>query len=80
MTYSLDSMSNLRPSNTTITIGDGKSITSQQVGTWQGYVTLSNGSQLKITLNDVAYVPELSSNLFSITKGLSNKATLSSNG
>ena len=80
MTYSLDGMSKLRPSNTTITIGDWKSITSQQVGTWQGYVTLSNGSQQKITLNDVSYVPELSSNLFSITKALSNKATLSSNG
>ena len=80
MTYSLEGMSKLRPSNTMITIGDRKSITSQQVGTWQGYVTLSNGSQQKITLNDVAYVPELSSNLFSITKALRNKATLSSNG
>ena len=80
MTYSLDGMSKLRPSNTTVTIGDGKSITSQQIGTWQGYITRLNGSQQKITLNEVAYVPELSSNLFSITKALSNKATLSSNG
>ena len=80
MTNSLDGMSKLRPSNTTITIGDGKSISSTQMGTWQGYVLRSNGTHHKITLQDVAYVPSLSSNLFSITKALSGKATLSSNG
>ena len=42
MTYSLDGMSKLCQSNMTITFGDGKSITSQQIGIWQGYVSLLN--------------------------------------
>ena len=80
MTNSLNGMIKLKQTNTTIQIGDGKSITGTQVGTWQGFVVNKDGSKSRLTLEEVAYVPTLAMNLFSITKALSNKATLSSNG
>ena len=80
MTSSLNGMTKLKQTNTTIQIGNGKSITGSQVGTWLGFVINKDGSKSRLTLEEVAYVPTLAMNLFSITKALSNKATLSSNG
>ena len=79
MTNSLSGMTKLKQTNTIIQIGDGESITGAQIGTWQGFI-INKGSKSRLTLEEVTYVPTLAMNLFSITKALSNKATLSSNG
>ena len=67
MTNSLSGMTKLKQTNTTIQMGEGKSITGTQVGTWQGFVINNDGSKSRLTIEDV-YVPTLAMNLFSITK------------
>ena len=80
MTNSLSGVTKMKQTNTTIQIGDGKSITGTQMGTWQGFVINKDGSKSRLTLEEVPYMPTLAMNLLSITKALSNKATFSSNG
>ena len=73
----LDRMTKLHLSNMKITIGDRTSISSIQVD--KDTCSDQIGFQHKITLQDLAFVPGLLSNLFSITKALGRKAILSSN-
>ena len=80
MRYSLEGMTDLSPTNIGITIGSGKKLSGTQQGTWHGTVLHSDGHTENITLKEVVYCPELSFNLFSLTKAMSNGGKLGSDG
>lgn len=80
MTRSLVGMSNLRNTNHTVTIGNGRTVTAGKMGTWRGIIVQEDGSTMNITLKDVAYVPTLHVNLFSITQAMKNQAMISNRG
>ena len=64
-------------SNTNVYVGNGKALKASKIGK----IKLQNVIDGKVTsfvLQDVLYVPELSGNLFSLTKGISNGYELKS--
>jgi hypothetical protein len=80
MTNTLDGLVNLQNEKTTVKIGNGESLISSIVGTSKATVEQANGSKMDVTLKDVAFVPALTTNLFSITKALENGFKVSSAG
>ena len=80
MTHTLNSLFNLKKEKTTIKIGNGTGLNLTIVGTLKATVEQEDGTRLKVTLKNVAYVPELTSNLFSITKAMENGYKLSNKG
>ena len=80
MRNSLDGMFNLKPSNRSVKIGDGKYVQIKMSGSWRGEVVQKDGRKLKVTLEDVDYSPNVCSNLFSITHALRQKWNLGNEG
>ena len=80
MTNTLDGLFNLQNEETTVKIGNGERLTSSIVGTLKATVEQVDRSKIEVTLKNVAYVPELTRNLFSITKALENGFKLSNKG
>ena len=80
MTNTLDGLFNLQNEETTVKIGNGERLTSSIVGTLKATVEQVDGSKIEVILKNVAYVPELTRNLFSITKALENGFKLSNKG
>ena len=76
MTNSLEGLSDLKKASFEVTMGDGKSMITTQVGKWTGVAIQKDGKAKPITLNKVAYVPKLCVNLFSITQVMKLGATL----
>jgi hypothetical protein len=71
-------LSDLKKQTLEVTMGDGKSMITTQVGKWSGVAVQKDGTTRPITLNKVAFVPKLCVNLFSITQVMKLGATLSS--
>ena len=80
MRYSSEGMKDLQETEVPITIRSGKKIVGTKIGTRFGPVLRTDGTTEAITLKDVLYCPELSFNLFSLTKAISNGGRLGSNG
>ena len=55
-------------------------VKSTVVGTLKATVEQKDGSKIDVILKNVAYVPELTRNLFSITKAMENGFKISSVG
>jgi hypothetical protein len=70
MTNSLEGMFNLKKDQGHVCIGDGKFMKSVQIGSKQMLVVQKNGETMEVTLQNVKYVPELWTNLFSITSAM----------
>ena len=70
MTNTLDGLFNLQKEETIVKIGNGEKLMSSIVGTLKATVKQVEGSKLDVTLKNVVYVPELTRNLFSVTKAL----------
>ena len=70
MKNTLEGMSELIDHKSVIYVGNGEGLKSKIMGTFHGTVVQKNGTRQDIMLNDVAYVPELTTNLFSITTSL----------
>ena len=67
MCNDLGLMYDLEDENMTISIGDGRKLTTTKIGKYKGTITDLEGNSMKIMLTNVSYVPELSVNLFSLT-------------
>jgi hypothetical protein len=80
MRNSLEGMTDIRKEETVIYIGNGNGLKSNMVGTFHGTVEQEDGTEMNIKLDDVAFVPELTTNLFSITKAMENGSALSNEG
>ena len=80
MTNSLEGLSSMTDTKQSVTMGDGKSISTAQIGVWKGVKVTKDGQTKAITLSKVAYVPSLCVNLFSITQAMKQGASLSSKG
>ena len=72
MKYTLDGLTDLTKTETTISVGNGTKLKSTITGTFKGTVVQKDGTEKDITLHNVAYVPSLTYNLLSITKALEN--------
>lgn len=70
MTNNLSGMYDLVDANISISVGDGRKMTTQKIGTWKGVATDMEGNKRNITLTNVSYVPELMVNLFSLTSAM----------
>ena len=67
MCNDLEGMYDLEDSNISISVGDGRKMTTVKIGKYKGTVIDSEGNSTKVTLTNVSYVPELMVNLFSLT-------------
>ena len=67
MCNDIDGMFDLEDANITISVGDGRKMTTMKVGKYRGTIIDAEGRKTKITLTNVSYVPELMVNLFSLT-------------
>ena len=74
MRFSQDGMTELEPYVVEVKVGNSESIYSTSKGKFQGTVIQRDGSRTNITLKDVLFVPNLWTNLFSITKAINNPA------
>ena len=63
-----------------VTVGNNENVKATMIGKWRGVVTQRDGTKQKIVLQNVKYVPDLCTNLFSITQCLSNKWKISNEG
>jgi hypothetical protein len=59
MKNTIDGLFDLRKEETIVKIGNGEKLTSTIVGTLKAIVEQTDGSKIDVTLNNVAYVPEL---------------------
>ena len=80
MTNTIDGLYVLREKETMVQIGNGKKLKSTTVGTLKTIAQQHDRTTVEVKLNNVAYVPELSFNLFSITKAMENGFQISSKG
>ena len=80
MKNTIDGLFDLRKEETIVRIGNGEGLKSTTVGTLRAIVEQADRTRLDVTLKNVAYVPELSTNLFSITKAMENGFEISSKG
>ena len=80
MTNNLDGMINIRDNKSPIQIGTGEAVESTQIGDKRLRIVQSDGEINNIILKDCKYVPELFTNLFSITKALDNDWKISNEG
>jgi hypothetical protein len=78
MTNSLDGMFDLQKCNTEIKLGNGKSMKALKQGKYRGIIKQDNGKSITLTLQEVKYVPELWTNLLSLTKVIQNGAEIRS--
>ena len=67
MCNSLEGMFDLEDVNVSISVGDGRKMTTTKVGKLKGTIIDSEGRKVIATLTNVSYVPELMVNLFSLT-------------
>jgi len=72
MTNSIKGLKDLKDADRIIKVGNGEKLTCNKVGTWTGSYE-QEGKIKKITLKNVAYVPQLSTNLISLTQILENE-------
>lgn len=70
MKATMDGLTDLIKTETTINVGNGNKLKSYISGTFKGTVIQEDGTTVDITLFNVAYVPKLTHNLLSITKAL----------
>ena len=70
MTNSLEGMFDLKKDQGHVRIGDGKLMTSVKIGSKRMLVVQKNGETKEVTLQNVKYVPELWTNLFSVTSAM----------
>ena len=70
----------IREEETVVQIGNGKKLKSTTVGTLKAIVQQLDGTTVEVKLNNVTYIPELSFNLFSISKAMENGFQVSSKG
>ena len=80
MKNTMEGLYDLREENTTVHIGNGKSLNSTMIGTLKATVQQLDGTTIDVKLNNVVYVPELSINLLSITKAIENGFQVSNEG
>ena len=70
MTNDLEGMFDLEDSQVSISVGDGRKMTTMKVGKYRGTLIDANGNQTKVVLTNVSYVPELMVSLFSLTAAM----------
>jgi hypothetical protein len=70
MTCSLDGMVNIRDINSPVQVGSGESLECMKIGDKRLCAVQSDGTMSDVILRDCKYVPDLFTNLFSITKAL----------
>jgi hypothetical protein len=62
---------NVKPHDIMVTVGNNSKLKVLLKGTYHGHTIDDNGNKVSIKLQDVLYVPELTVNLFSVTKAVS---------
>jgi hypothetical protein len=62
---------NVKPHAIMLTVGNDSKLKVLSKGTYHGHTIDDNGDKVNIKLQDVLYVPELTVNLFSVTKAVS---------
>ena len=80
MKNTIDGLFDLRKEETIIRIGNGEGLKSTTIGTLKAIVEQADGTKMDVILKNVAYVPDLATNLFSITKAMENGFEVSSKG
>jgi hypothetical protein len=80
MKNTIDGLFDLRKEETFVKIGNGEGLKSTTFGTLKATVEQADGTKMDVTLKNVAYVPELATNLLSITKAMENGFKVSSTG
>jgi hypothetical protein len=63
-------MFDLKNYTTSITVGNNSAMMSEKIGKYKGMVLQQDGTTTDIILKDVLYVPELFTNLLSLTKAI----------
>jgi hypothetical protein len=76
---SIEGLTEVREIDKIIKIGNGGTIRSCKTGNLKCEVTQLDGRKFVVTLNNVKYVPEIFSNLFSLNKALRNDNKWSNN-
>jgi hypothetical protein len=64
MMYSKEGLTNLKPWHVPEKFGNAANIYSEMKGTYHGLVTQEGGRTVRITLEDILYIPDLYTNLF----------------
>ena len=77
MCNSLDGMFDLEDANLSISVGDGRNMSTLKVGKFKGDIVDSEGHAKTITLTNVSYVPDLMVNLFSLTAAIEKNCSVS---
>ena len=77
MCNSLDGMFDLEDSNLSISVGDGRNMSTLKVGKFKGDIIDPEGKTKTVTLTNVSYVPELMVNLFSLTAVMEKECSVS---
>ncbi len=67
MTNSLERMFDMKDVDGTISVGDGRKLTTAKIEKWRGKASDSEGKETNIVLTNVSYLPKLMVNLFSVT-------------
>lgn len=80
MKNTLDELCDLCKEETTVKIGNRTGLKLTTIGTLQAILEQEDGTKVEVMLKNVAYVPELASNLLSIIKALENNFKLSNKG
>jgi hypothetical protein len=80
MTCSLDGMTNIRDINSLVQVGSGESLKCMKVGDKHLCAIQSDGMMSDVVLQDCKYVPDLFTNLFSITKALQGGCSILNKG
>jgi hypothetical protein len=80
MTCSLDGMVNIRDINSPVQVGSGESLECMKIGDKHLCAVQSDGTMSDVILQDCRYVPDLFTNLFSITKALQGGCSISNKG
>ncbi|MFM8622588.1 MAG: hypothetical protein ACKOB3_04330, partial [Holophagaceae bacterium] len=76
MCNDLSVMYDMKPTDQTISIGDGRKMSVTKIGKIKGQVRKDNGELQQITLTNVSYVPDLLVNLFSLTVAMEKDCTI----
>jgi hypothetical protein len=80
MENNLDGLFDLCKEETIVKNGNGTGLKSTTVGTLKATVEQADGTNIDVTFKNVACVPELATNLFSITKAMENGFEVTSKG
>jgi hypothetical protein len=71
MVYDETMLVNVKPHDIMVTVGNDSKLKVLSKGTYHGHTIDDNGDKVNIKLQDVLYVPELTVNLFPVTKAVS---------